>query len=245
MAKANLKVKIQVRGEPVECTRSAAKALRAIEAYDPRTIEVLGVPFGGHIEGRDSYGEAFTPDTGIGMRIGNSVPVTYYHGFSDDGEGYQDPPALLGEATYTRQDTAGHWFDVRLDAGDPYSQRIFETLDNGGDVKASSGAVAHLVRYGDAGLITTWVVGELAIFDTNDIRQPANQLAVVGYKADGEKPYSGAQQGGKPKATQDADDIEAIDVEMSETNEEYIQTDEIKKAMEIEPVKTKIPEGNA
>ena len=35
------------------------------------------------------------------------------------------------------------------------------------------------MRYGEAGLIDVWPVGELAIFDTNEWRRPANELAVV------------------------------------------------------------------
>ena len=69
---------------------------------------------------------------------------------------------------------------MRLDEGEELAQRIKIAIDEGKEVRgASSGAVGHLVRYGKAGLINVWPVGELAIFDTNEWRKPANQLAVV------------------------------------------------------------------
>ena len=51
-------------------------------------------------------------------------------------------------------------------------------------VRASSGAVGHLVRFSEDGEITTWPVGELALFDINDWRKPANELAVFQAKSE-------------------------------------------------------------
>ena len=45
---------------------------------------VLGVPYGGPIDGRDLDGEAFTPETDIWLKVGDKVNLTYYHGFDPD-----------------------------------------------------------------------------------------------------------------------------------------------------------------
>ena len=58
-----------------------------------------------------------------------------------------------------------------------------KAIAEGRDVKASSGAVSHLVRYAEGGLIDDWAVGEVALFDTNEWRRPANELAIVQRKA--------------------------------------------------------------
>jgi HK97 family phage major capsid protein len=83
---------------------------------------------------------------------------------------------IIGMAKYSGADERGHCFDVKLDETEPLAVRI---LDNPDTSRASSGAVGHLVRMGDAGLIDVWPVGELALFDTNDWRLPANDYAVV------------------------------------------------------------------
>jgi len=51
-------------------------------------------------------------------------------------------------------------------------------------VKASSGAVSHLTRKGVGGLIDVWPVGELALFDINEWRLPANDYAVIEAKSE-------------------------------------------------------------
>jgi len=52
------------------------------------------------------------------------------------------------------------------------------------ELRASSGAVSHLVRKSAGGLIDVWPVGELALFDTNEWRKPANEFAVIEAKSE-------------------------------------------------------------
>jgi hypothetical protein len=184
MSKAdnNIRVKIKYQ-EGMQKTRPAAetKALLRADQYNGPMLKVLGVPFGGHMNGRDSDGEAFHDATNIWMNEGDSVPVTYLHGYGpDDPDDWQNPPVVIGRARYSGVNQRGHWFDVTLDADEPLAKRVVAAVNYDTEgVKASSGAVAHLVRMGEAGMIDVWPVGELAIFDTNEWRQPANQLAVV------------------------------------------------------------------
>jgi len=160
-----------------------AKSLKQYDEYAGIELRVLGVPFGGPVEGRDADGEAFTSKTDIWLNVGDTVPVTYIHGFGpDEPDGWQETPVAIGKAKYTGQDERGHWFDVRLDENEPLAKRV---LDNPDGARASSGAVSHLVRMERGGLIGVWPVGELAVFDTNEWRQPANEYAVVMAKSDG------------------------------------------------------------
>lgn len=173
-----LRVKIAKHGaierKPVEDT----KRQKAISDYRDMNWRVLGVPFGGPIKGRDLDGEAFHEDTEIWLKSGQEVSLTYYHGFGpDDPDSMQDKPALIGKAVYTGVDERGHWFDVHLDEEEELAQRVIDAGTDG--IKASSGAVGHLTRNGLGGLIDVWPVGEIALFDTNDWRLPANDFAVI------------------------------------------------------------------
>ena len=191
------------------------KALKPSGEYKATDWRVLGVPFGGHLEGRDSDGETFTADTEISLKFGDTRPITYYHGFGvEQGDAVQNPPAILGEATYTGKDARGHWFTVKLDEQEPLARRLLEA--GAESVKASSGAVSHLVRVTTAGIITNWPVGELALFDTNEWRQPANQLAVVELAGGFEVTQSMAKAG-------EADLLAGDEIESEQTKNQTIR----------------------
>jgi HK97 family phage major capsid protein len=144
---------------------------------------VLGVPFGGPIDGRDLDGEAFTPETDIWLKVGDKVNLTYYHGFDPDTIGKkQKIPALIGRATYVGADERGHWFEPVLDSEEPLAQRLMKADIT--ELRASSGAINHLVRKDAGGLISVWPVGELALFDINEWRLPANDFAVIEAKTE-------------------------------------------------------------
>jgi HK97 family phage major capsid protein len=177
------RIKIQVPEGVVEREVDAEKRLKADGEYLETGWRVLGVPYGGPVQGRDLDGETFTSDTDIWLKTGDQVNITYYHGFDPDEMGKkQDVPALIGKATYVGADERGHWFDPVLDADEPLAQRLMKaSLDS---LRASSGAVSHLVRKGAGGLISVWPVGELALFDMNEWRKPANDFAVIEAKAE-------------------------------------------------------------
>jgi len=175
-----LKIKIPTDALKKASGREPVKAFMKFEDYNLPVLRVLGVPFGGPIEGRDEQGEAFYSKTAIWLNEGESVPVTYYHGYGpDDPMEIQDTPVVIGMAKYTGVDKKGHWFDVRLDEGEQLALRILANIESS---RASSGAVGHLVRMAKSGLIDVWPVGELALFDTNDWRLPANDYAVIEIK---------------------------------------------------------------
>jgi len=182
-AAKELQVKIQVPNTIIERSEPAEKRLKADVEYEPMDWRVLGIPYGGPVKGRDLDGEAFSADTDIWLKVGDFVNLTYYHGFEPDEPGkMQAQPALIGRAEYTGADERGHWFEPMLDLEEPLAKRL---VDAGVEkLRASSGAVNHLVRKADGGVITTWPVGELALFDTNEWRKPANDFAVIEAKAE-------------------------------------------------------------
>ena len=178
-----LRIKIQIPSGVTERDSKPNKRLKADNEYLETGWRVLGVPYGGPIKGRDLDGEAFHEDTDIWLKTGDQVNVTYYHGFGPDvPDARQEKPVVIGRATYTGKDDRGHWFEPVLDFDEPLAQRIIMAGVKG--LRASSGAVSHLVRQGKGGLIDTWPVGELALFDTNEWRLPANDFAVIEAKAD-------------------------------------------------------------
>jgi hypothetical protein len=144
----------------------------------PRALQVLGVPFGGPIAGKDSDGEYFSPRTNLMLKPGDKRPVLYNHGADPDND-REKRPEVIGEATYTHQDDKGHWFDVVVDDVKDYAKRIVEAARNG-LARASSGAINYLVRRSADGEITTWPLGELTLIDKQPgFREPANDYAVA------------------------------------------------------------------
>ena len=177
------RIKIQVPEGIIEREDDTEKRMKADGDYVETGWRVLGVPFGGPIEGRDLDGEAFTAETDIWLKEGDKVNLTYYHGFDPDKIGEkQANPALIGRATYVGADERGHWFEPVLDIEEPLAQRLMKAEIT--ELRASSGAINHLVRKDAVGLIRVWPVGELALFDINEWRRPANDFAVIEAKTE-------------------------------------------------------------
>ena len=177
------RIKIQVPEGIIEREDDTEKRMKADGDYVETGWRVLGVPFWGPIDGRDLDGEAFTPETDIWLKVGDKVNLTYYHGFDPDTIGKkQKIPALIGRATYVGADERGHWFEPVLDSEEPLAQRLMKADIT--ELRASSGAINHLVRKDAGGLISVWPVGELALFDINEWRLPANDFAVIEAKTE-------------------------------------------------------------
>jgi hypothetical protein len=149
----------------------------AIKAAGDMTLEVLGIPFGGPDKGKDKQGQYFSARTKTYLDAGKTIPVFYYHGYSDKGKPEGDPVAI-GTAKFERTDSKGHWFSVQLDRAKELAVKVWEAAKKG-LAKASSGAVSHLVRLADDGEILNWVIGELSVFDTYNGKEPANAYAVA------------------------------------------------------------------
>lgn len=136
-------------------------------------LDVLGVPYGGPYGGRDAHGEYFTPQTDLWLERIARRPVLYYHGLAEPDR----PPEVIGEELGWERRSDGVWFRVALDTGKALARRVWEAAQAGA-ARASSGAIAHLVRVAPGGEILVWAVGELSLLDARQHR-PANPYAVA------------------------------------------------------------------
>jgi hypothetical protein len=167
------------------------RAVRTIfEDDNIRTIEGLGIPFGGPFAGRDSYGtyasartnfhwDLFPDIVPVTVRAGGEDqvvgearfirPVTFNHGF--------DPEIGLdrtGGWSPIRTDADGVWVQAQLDKRAKWYGRIGELLDKDG-LGFSSGSAEHSVRFDDrSGEWLDWPAYELALTPTE-----SNPYAVI------------------------------------------------------------------
>jgi HK97 family phage major capsid protein len=207
--------------------RKPAEPVKKYDELDPREYLVLGVPFGGPYNGKDSDGQTFTKNTDLWLKDGQEIPVTYYHGFGPDSpETWQETPAVIGVAKFDYTDDKGHWFNVRMDTAEPLAQRITSTKTD--KVRASSGAIGHLVRL-DGDEISTWPLGELALFDTNEWRKPANDYAVFNAKGEGITEVKAEAETQAVTVDESPEQIKTELTQESEIMEEEIEKKEIEK----------------
>lgn len=142
---------------------------------DAGLLDVLGAPFYGPVDGRDSHGEYFAPDTDFQADLIPLPPVFYFHG-SETGSTAE----LIGQTLDRWVDHEGVWFRVRLDLTNPHGRRLWRAAQ-AGDCYASTGAVpASIVKNSD-GKILQWLIGELSLIDASpdDNREPANYYAIA------------------------------------------------------------------
>lgn len=160
-------------------TTTAIKRATAQTAVNTKTdaglLDVLGAPFYGPVDGRDSHGEYFAPDTDFQADLIPLPPVFYFHG-SETGSTAE----LIGQTLDRWVDHEGVWFRVRLDLTNPHGRRLWRAAQQG-QCFASTGAVpASIVKDGD-GKILQWLIGELSLIDASpdDNREPANYYAIA------------------------------------------------------------------
>ena len=150
---------------------------KTIKAVGDWELDVLAVPYGGPNQGRDKEGEYFSEETNLYLDKFDSPIVSYYHGFDPDGYP-QGEPEEIGEVISRESKSDGLWVRVLLDKASEYAKRVWEAAKEG-LARASSGTIEHIRRVARDGLITHWPFVELALFDTEGDRQPANDYAVA------------------------------------------------------------------
>jgi hypothetical protein len=146
----------------------------AVKANEDFTLTVLGLPFGA-----DRQGQVFDASTNIDLDAGQSIPAYFYHGFAERAA---KSVARIGRAIYSHADSAGHWFNVQLDAGSDIARRIYEDA-KAGLVRASSDSAAHLVRpfgiVGKPGRVTNWPIFALSLMDASTSDAAVNPRAIA------------------------------------------------------------------
>lgn len=150
---------------------------KTIKAVGDWELDVLAIPYGGPNRGKDAEGEYFDETTNLYLDKFDNPIVSYYHGF--DPNGYpQGEPEEIGEVLSRESKSDGIWVRVLLDKASQYAKRVWEAAQEG-LARASSGTIEHIRRVASNGLITHWPFVELALFDTEEGRQPANSYAVA------------------------------------------------------------------
>jgi hypothetical protein len=154
----------------------------SVAKKSPRHLEVLGVPFGGPLNGKDQDGEFFSKRTDIKLKVGAERPVFYNHGANPDN---QDElfPEEIGTAIYTGVREDGHWFDVVVDDSNEKAAMIIASAEKG-LARASSGAINYLTRIvKKTGEVLVWTLGELSLIDKDPgKREASNDYAVAHLK---------------------------------------------------------------
>lgn len=140
-------------------------------------LDILAVPFGGPINGRDTDGEYFSDATDLCLDwYPVERPLLFGHGMDGDANKGTGPGvSVIGrvDSTTARKDVDGWWVQAQLDASNSYFDSVKKLVDDG-KLFASSGAMPHLVKRGKSGELLRWPWAELSLTPT-----PANLYAVV------------------------------------------------------------------
>ena len=154
------------------------KADTVIKAAGDMELDVLLVPFGGPLNGKDTDGQYFDASTVTQHEIYKTIPAYYYHGYDPNGNPQGDPE-VIGMMHYDHTDEKGHWYKAILDKASALARRIWEAAKKG-LARASSGSIPHIVRDNKRnGHIDKWPVVEGSLIDEGDKRRPANAYAVA------------------------------------------------------------------
>ncbi len=145
-------------------------------------IELLGLPFGGPIHGRDSQRQYFSKRTDFQMTPGDQLPAVYFHGYNSDKAGFNPTPEFYGKATLTRFDMRGGWFDVSIDEDKRHATDLYKAAVKG-TLRGSAGRAGRLERQLPDGELMLYVPGEMSLIDQNYNRIAVNNLAIGQLKA--------------------------------------------------------------
>ena len=150
----------------------------AVKAAGDWTLDVLGVPFGGPLKGKDTDGQYFSDKTNLHLELMPEIPVYYYHGRDPNGKPMGEP-VIVGKAKFDHKDAKGYWFKAILDKTLELAKRVWDAAKNG-IARASSDSASQYVRFNQAtGEITNWPLIGISVFDADGKRQPANAYAVA------------------------------------------------------------------
>lgn len=146
---------------------------------DAWELDVLGVPYGGHNEGRDADDQFFDSTTKLHADKYGLPTATVYHSLKDDGSGLTESVEYVGRATGYEDKQDGRWYRVVLDKLSPSAAKLWEAAKNG-VLTVSSGTASHLARFNEAtGHIKEWPVFELAMIHGGEGKSPANKFAIA------------------------------------------------------------------
>ena len=155
----------------------------AVKVAGDWELDVLGNPYG-----PDSDRQYF--DNRSEIVSGAEIPVVYYHGLDESGDGFTDKPIVIGKAINPEKRADGIWWRVILDKAKTEASRVWKAAKNGAAV-ASSGAIEYLSRLEIGGKlrqydkrlpgrIAVWHMGELSLWESDSgKRRQAHPYAVA------------------------------------------------------------------
>ena len=132
---------------------------------------VTGVPF----NKKDEYGTTFTSETDYMEDYMRLPPVFYYHG-AFRGR----PSRTIAKATDRFVDDEGVKFVVQLNPDDPLTPMLWQQALNN-NLYASTGVVPASYSKTDTGLVRSWFIGDLSIFELDPSKDqiPASLHAIA------------------------------------------------------------------
>jgi HK97 family phage major capsid protein len=164
-----------MRGEVMEEQKFLVYAVKAGEDW---VLNILGVPFGGPVNGKDKQGDYFDARTKVHTDKFPEVPLVYAHGFDPATMEPSREVHFIGKAKYDHTDERGHWYTAVLDRASEFAQRIWNAALKG-LAGASSGTASHLMRREKDGHIAEWPVVEMTVVDGSGHMKPVNPYAVA------------------------------------------------------------------
>lgn len=147
--------------------------VKAVQSEAPVFIDVLGLPYDGPHDGKDTDGNWFSPQTDFMDGVIDYPPVLYGHGSTTGVD--SDVHGKVHARWYAND---GGWFKVELKRDSPRFAQLYDAHKKG-TLRASSGAVPATVQVAPSGHIDRWLVGELTLVDTRDGYRPANGYAIT------------------------------------------------------------------
>jgi len=148
----------------------------SIKALADLRLEIK-VAYGGPFAGRDAQGEYFSARTDLDEEHYPTPPVTYYHGFNENGQP-QGKPIFIGKTLKRENRADGHYLTAQLRAGNAYAERTYAAALKG-EAVASPATAVHLRRKEADGHLAYWPIIEIAAWDYAPDRKPANPWSVA------------------------------------------------------------------
>jgi len=151
-------------------------AVVSLKALPDMRLEIK-VAYGGPFGGKDAQGEYFSPKTDLDEEHYPHPPVTYYHGFDEQGKP-KGKPLFIGKTLARENRADGHYLTTKLKSGNTYAERTYAAALRG-EAVASPATAIHLRRKESDGHLTYWPIIEIAAWDYAPDRKPANPWSVA------------------------------------------------------------------
>lgn len=114
----------------------------------------------GNAKDVDLTGDFFTPETDLGLEVGDRLPVYFEHGHDSVIKSRR-----IGRGALIRYDDIGAWFEAQLELRDEYERKIYDMVEAGklGWSSQAGGSLVEKSAEGASYLIKTWPLAEATL----------------------------------------------------------------------------------